>query len=200
MIKTSPDATRQIFDFDGHVYACPTYYDVSLVTREDVLGDSNIQPVDGVQIVQEEDEDPRVYSQVGTVEIEGTTYGVATIHDAQGSLIGHAVSYDGETAETYWIRDPTVNLIDAARDLLNDRDFGDREIRDLRREAVAAGDAAQVKLCDLAVQLGRRLAVAEADEAGVEDGDGPRGATLAECVEAWQACREAVESAAAMVD
>lgn len=82
----------------------------------------------------------------------------------------------------------------------------DADIQALRREARAAGDTAQVALCDLALTLAELRAEQEMDDAGVEDTDfqrafgRPISERLAEAQQAWDLCEAAIRAAEAMDD
>lgn len=80
------------------------------------------------------------------------------------------------------------------------------DIQALRREALAAGDTAQVDLCDLALSLPDLRAEQQAEDAGHEDTDHQRAfgrpieERLAEAYAARDACEAAIQAAEALAD
>ena len=97
-----------------------------------------------------------------------------------------------------------IDVISTARDLLNHTNIMAGEIRQLRREAVTAGDRGMVEYCDLAAGIDDRLAAAEASEAGIDDAAHATGVDDADrlqaAVDAWRTCEEAIEAARSDAD
>ena len=98
LIATLPNGRQLIANFST-LYSCPAGYDVGSIINNDISHDCNIQPEPLIEVLWADDE-PLVYRQIGTVEIDGETYGVVGLTEDEG---GAAVCENGHPSEILFL-------------------------------------------------------------------------------------------------